>query len=198
MNIGRAKHYTKIKQASFIDDKSIQLSFTPKIVYEQIFGCAICGNIQGELVKRSIIPHYLKTLLPEQKKKEISGFINVPICKYHLQDIDCLSSFYVKQLLEELNIENKDNDIYKVKLYRENLLANKIIHKNTENVIKNILQIPENIEITVDKLDEYIDKTKNHGDTLMEYILENNLVDNFIENWKILFIENMNPTNYNV
>lgn len=202
MNIGKAKHYVKINQAKFIDNKSIILNFKPKIIYNQIFGCSICSNTEGELIKRSIIPQYLKSFLPKNKKKEISDQIVIPICPSHSTDMDKLSSFYVKELLNELDIKNEDNDISMMKIFRDSYMKNKNIHKNAVHKIKEILKLSQSSqtsqleEITLEKIDEYLNKTKPHGQKLMEYIIENNLVDSFIENWKTLFIENMKPVNY--
>lgn len=188
------KWYLRKNLAVKIDDKSIKLNFVPEmgkrlhrefIMRKSI--CTICGSTD-DLLQFGIIPHKFKKHFPFNKKSHVSNDI-VMLCRPCSNDTNALQDFYTDELYKDFNISDTKSTKSNIKVIE------KYLARNVDDVIakKRLSKIINKQDFTEDDLREYVTSVNNNEKTIVEHFINQNKLDEFIENWKTLFVENMNP-----
>lgn len=191
--------YLRKKLATLISDDAIKLLFEPqagKKQHREIFlrkqnKCTICGIDNEELFSYHIVPHKFKKWFPLIKKSRVSNDI-VPLCDNCRSETCKLHDFYTKELYQEHKFEaftNIKSNIHLIEKYKKGFI------EPNSRAFQKICDLIGKSDFTIDDLDNYI---KNANSILPEKQIVKKYIDDdklkeFVDNWKTLFVENMNP-----
>jgi hypothetical protein len=206
----RFNWYIERNLAEKINDKAIKLMFEPKniksletirTVHEPKENkCVVCGNTQ-EMCRYRITPYEVKKLLPEKYKAHRANDV-VALCCEDVPDADYFTKEFKLELFKKYDVDitkfklvGKEDNIYK--------LIKKILSKTTkleyanECLVKYFGKIPtkEELEDFMAKCEDKIhfDGFETPEHMLVQKVIDENNVVEFLKLWKQNFVEKMEP-----
>lgn len=209
----RVNWYLSRNLAERVDDNTIRLLFEPKsrsnssdpyIITEKLNKCVVCGTEDLEvLTKHHIVPIEYRRLFPEEIKSRNCHDV-VAICR---SCHDIYEEIYASAMRQKLSIEY-DAPIYKGPIYNEILRSLSIAklvleHKDVlpkqrfEQLCDAFGSISKE-QPTLDNMIKYIATWKDykpltHSEIVMNKVIENNELFEFVKSWRIDFINSMKP-----
>lgn len=210
-NEKKANWYVNRKLAKWIDDKKFQLNFVPNgygksknpyYVQSMENQCVVCGTKEN-LNKHHVVPYVFRSRFPVEMKESNHHDI-LPTC------VDCHENYegHATKFKEELankigltmNISSMSD---KQKNNRKILSARTLLKKiqNGELVDNNgkVINIPKErlTKLKAKAAEELSEEVPINGaiwaDKIVENILENNQLFNFVKSWRRHFIQYANP-----
>lgn len=199
----RAYWYINRGLAFWSGDKKFQLKFSPNgsgkghiPFYTQKLEnkCVVCGA-EHNLNKHHVVPYVFRSKMPVQYKEKSNHDV-LAIC------VDCHESYekiamdFKNQLVKDAGFNLSNRLTEEEKWNKDILSARKMLEK-----IKN-KEVDESL-IPKEKVDKFKELSKLElktvpekpfwGDLLMNKVIQENKIFDFVKMWRTHFIENMNP-----
>lgn len=192
----------------------IQLNFQPKgfghqgdnyALSEKMNKCVVCGR-ENDLTRHHIVPYTYRKHFPEQIKSHNSHDV-VPICskchaEYEEEHAIELKYIFAERFNAELELKTQINsDLTIVVKYAKVLLEHgcNIPYSRKKQIIQTIRQYhgPLGRLNKILLMYAYVDlsetKTETHGHIVVNRLIEDDLLQWFVETWREHFIFSMNP-----
>ncbi len=205
-NKDKFEWYLKKEIAERIDDKTIKLTFEPKITgvdkgfheyynSEYVIKCVVCGS-NDDLNKFHVVPLEFRKYFPENVKSHACHDV-VLLCSKCLDDANSLYYHYRQHLLDKYNISINKQSL-KLRQLSTAYLGN---NKKDKNII--LIKIIELIgyEPTVEEIKNFtkmvcydgIDDSLTIGEYIVKLYNEKDKLLKFEERWRQMFIDNLEP-----
>lgn len=211
INEKRANWYVGRGLADWIDEKTFQIKFEPKgngkkemLFYNQKLEnrCVVCGDNSNNLNKHHVVPYVFRSRFPNAYKESNHHDILVTCVNCH-ERYEALANQYKKKLAEEIGVSMDRKMSLEQKYNKKILSAKKILQRIDNDELRDengkCLIPEEKIKefreiVKCQLLEEPIfDSGPVWADKIIEKVmLENNLFD-FIKKWRQHFVDNTNP-----
>ncbi len=211
INEKRANWYVEKNLAFWVDEKTFQLKFEPKgngkkelSFYTQKLEnrCVVCGETSDNLNKHHVVPYVFRSRFPREYKESNHHDILVTCVNCH-EHYEGIAMQYKKDLAQELGISMS------IKMSEEQKYNKKIISaRNVLLKIKNKELVNEKGEILIplEKLKELdnlasldlkdepqTDTGPVWADKIVEEVLKEDKLFEFVKKWRVHFLINTNP-----
>lgn len=202
-NEKRAKWYVKRELAKWIDDKQFQLNFVPNghgkadnPYYNQSMDnrCVVCGD-HDNLNRHHVFPYVFRSRLPIHYKESNHHDI-LPICTDCHENYETIATQYKMELAKQHNIAMNGSMTEAQRVNRKIQSARNIIKKWEDGIFTDIPE--DRLAILKEKANQdFIDDENNMGavwaDKIMQDVLENNELFEFIRSWRQHFVDHAKP-----
>lgn len=177
--------------------------------------CVVCGT-ENELTRHHVVPREFRRHFPEKFKESNSHDI-LFVCDKHHEQYERKADILKKEYFEKYNIESlcplQTKVISQIKMrynltrHLQNMIKENNIHRTKIDLkLKNTLKIEQSVPLTLNQLvyleGVYKEKFKVARDYfkhetsskfLVEKILEENSLEQFVRTWRQHFVDNASP-----
>jgi hypothetical protein len=209
----RADWYLSRGLADVVGDNKIRLNFEPKgkrdpndlySICAKSNNCVVCNDSDiTVLTKHHIVPSEYRKFFPVEIKSRSCHDI-VPICRKHHDDYEAEADKFKQKIAEDYDVEFNhkkfDDDVVTALRLAKVLL----IHPCTvpvnrlEQIRTDFVKYSGIVNITDETVSEFIlehknHKSKTHGEQVVEKVIKEGKLYEFVVMWRKHFVDTMNP-----
>lgn len=202
-NKKRANWYVNKNLATWIDDKRFKLNFEPNgqgksniPFYTELIEniCVVCGS-DNKLNKHHVVPYVFRSRFPIEYKESNHHDILATCTDCH-EFYEEKANILKKKMCDKLNIKMNygmtKEQINNKKIISARELIEKIDNKEITNIPQDRINYLRNLA-SEEILEENSIKGAIWADKIIEDVLLNDKLFDFMKEWRLHFVETMNP-----